>query len=70
MGVVAGMVAATLVLVWFLDHPYEGQSGSIEPIEMERTIANMEDERPGLTPPCTATGRPRSSAGRCRGFDR
>jgi len=61
MGVVAGMVAASLVLVWFLDHPYEGHSGSIEPTEMERTIANMEHERPGFTPPCTATGGPRAS---------
>lgn len=61
MGAVAGMVAASLLLVWFLDHPYEGQTGSIEPTEMERTIRRMKDERPAFVPPCTVSGLPRPS---------
>lgn len=59
MAAVCAMVAASLVLVWFLDNPYEDQSGSIKPVEMERTIANMERERPGFSPPCVASGDPR-----------
>ena len=39
MASVAAMVAASLTLVWFLDHPYQGADGSIEPEEMERTLA-------------------------------
>jgi hypothetical protein len=53
---VCAMVAASLLLVRFLDHPYEGQSGSVEPTEMERSIAIMEEERPGISPPCDRNG--------------
>jgi hypothetical protein len=55
---VAAMVAASLTLVWFLDHPYEGGSGSVEPEEMERTIGEIEREHPALAPPCDRSGRP------------
>jgi hypothetical protein len=58
MGMVAGLVAASLVLVWFLDHPYQGAAGSIEPTEMEKTIAEIEREAPSLAPPCSGTGEP------------
>jgi hypothetical protein len=61
MGAAAAMVAASLLLVWFLDHPYEGQNGSLKPTEMERTILTIEEERPAFTPPCTAGGNPRPS---------
>jgi Protein of unknown function (DUF4239) len=61
MATVAAMVAASLTLVWFLDHPYEGENGSIEPTEMERTVANMEAEQQGLSPPCTSSGDPRTT---------
>jgi hypothetical protein len=47
----AGMIAAIaiivvsgLVLVRFLDKPYEDKSGSIKPTAMERTLAQMERE--------------------------
>jgi hypothetical protein len=47
----AGMIAAVaivvvsgLVLVRFLDKPYEGMSGSIKPTAMERTLAQLERE--------------------------
>jgi hypothetical protein len=57
-GTVAAMVAASLTLVWFLDHPYEGHSGSIEPNEMERAITEIERENPELRAPCDEAGRP------------
>jgi hypothetical protein len=41
---VAIIVVSGLVLVRFLDQPYEDQSGSIKPTAMERTLAQMERE--------------------------
>jgi hypothetical protein len=41
---VAVIVASGLVLVRFLDRPYEGKSGSIEPMAMARTLAQMQRE--------------------------
>jgi hypothetical protein len=59
MAAVSAMVAAALILVRFLDHPYEDQNGSVKPEEMERTLGNMERERPGFSAPCAANGDPR-----------
>jgi hypothetical protein len=42
---VAIIVVSGLVLVRFLDKPYEDKSGSIKPTAMERTRAQMERER-------------------------
>jgi multisubunit Na+/H+ antiporter MnhC subunit len=42
---VAVIVASGLVLVRFLDRPYENKSGSIKPTAMTRTLAQMERER-------------------------
>lgn len=50
MAAVAAMVVSGLMLVWFLDHPYGDSSGSIRPVEMERSIAIMEQERSGAPP--------------------
>jgi hypothetical protein len=58
---VTAIVVAGLLLVWFLDHPYEGQSGSIEPAAMRNAIAAMEEEGPDVSAPCTASGDPRSA---------
>ena len=55
-GAVAGLVAASLVLVWFLDHPYRGAQGSIEPTEMERTIEALDHESRGFPLPCNEAG--------------
>jgi hypothetical protein len=44
---VAIIVVSGLVLVRFLDRPYEGKSGSIKPTAMERTLAQMEREHRG-----------------------
>jgi hypothetical protein len=41
---VAIIVVSGLVLVRFLDKPYENKSGSIKPTAMERTLAQMEIE--------------------------
>lgn len=59
-GGVAALTVASLLLVWFLDHPYEGQSGSILPTEMEESVATIEDEHPSISPPCDRGGLPRS----------
>jgi Protein of unknown function (DUF4239) len=58
-GTVTTIVVAGMVLVWFLDHPYENQDGSIKPTEMESTLALMEAEEPNLRIPCTANGTSR-----------
>ena len=41
---VAVIVASGLVLVRFLDRPYENKSGSIKPTAMERSLVLMERE--------------------------
>jgi Protein of unknown function (DUF4239) len=55
---VAAIVAAGLLLVWFLDHPYEGHTGSIQPTDMQRTLTMMRAAEPTLHVPCTAEGTP------------
>jgi hypothetical protein len=59
MGATSALVAASLLLVYFLDHPYEDKSGSIKPTAMEESIRVLENENPALAPPCNATGEPR-----------
>jgi hypothetical protein len=44
---VAILVVSGLMLVRFLDKPYENQSGSIKPTAMTRTLALMETEHQG-----------------------
>lgn len=61
-GFVAALVSASLVLVWFLDHPYQGSTGSIEPDEMERTLEQLEHHAPDLRPPCDEEGVPTAEA--------
>ena len=62
---VAAMATATLLLVWFLDHPFEDQSGSIRPIEMEEVLRVIEEESHAegieVTHPCTEAGDPLSA---------
>lgn len=58
---VAAMATSALLLVWFLDHPFADERGSITPIEMEHTletIAEEEDQAVEVTPPCTPAGDP------------
>jgi Protein of unknown function (DUF4239) len=58
MAAVAALVTSGLLLVWFLDHPYEDQAGSIRPDEMQRQLEIVQDENPDVTPPCDLRGRP------------
>ena len=62
---VAAMATATLLLVWFLDHPFADESGSITPIEMEEVLRVIEEESHAegvdVTHPCTEDGDPLSA---------
>lgn len=49
---VAGIVASGLVLVRFLERPYENTSGSIRPTAMARTLEELEAERPEAVTSC------------------
>jgi len=64
-GSVAVMATATLLLVWFLDHPFANESGSITPIEMEEVLRVIEEESHAegveVTHPCTEDGDPLSA---------
>jgi len=55
---VAAIVAAGLLLVWFLDHPYEGHTGSIQPTDMQRTLTEVRAAHPRLEASCSAEGVP------------
>jgi hypothetical protein len=59
---VAAMATATLLLVWFLDHPFEGEAGSIRPIEMEAVLEVIDEESLAegieVSPPCNESGDP------------
>src|SRR5512132_1536665 len=58
---IAALVVSGLLLVWFLDHPYENRSGSIKPDEMERQLVIVEDEHKNAVPPCDEDGQPTPS---------
>jgi Protein of unknown function (DUF4239) len=59
---VAAMATAALLLVWFLDHPFSGHSGSVEPTAMEEVLhtidAESHQEDIPVSPPCTDSGAP------------
>jgi Protein of unknown function (DUF4239) len=55
---ITALVVSGLLLVWFLDHPYENRSGSIKPDEMERQLLIVEGEHKNAAPLCDASGRP------------
>jgi len=59
MGGVAVLVSSLLLLLWFLDNPYHGGVGSLEPVAMERTLGLLHQEATiagGVEPPCDAAG--------------
>ena len=66
MVVVTTMVVAGILVVRFLDRPYEGESGSIKPTAMTATLRRMEDESSrsptGAARLCDQHGRPRQRA--------
>jgi homospermidine synthase len=55
---ITAMVVAGLLLVWFLDHPYENRSGSIKPDEMERQLVIIEGEQKNVALPCDEDRHP------------
>jgi hypothetical protein len=55
-GFLSALVTAGLLVVFFLDHPYANESGSIMPTEMHRTLTLL--DRGGATP-CDERGIPR-----------
>jgi ABC-type multidrug transport system fused ATPase/permease subunit len=63
MGTVAALITSLLLLVAFLDDPFQGGVGGLRPTSMERTLRVIDQEigRLGLEvdPPCDAQGRPR-----------
>jgi hypothetical protein len=52
---VSGLVTAGLLVVVFLDNPYSGGNGSINPTEMTRTLERIDH---GVNAPCDARGHP------------
>jgi hypothetical protein len=63
MGGVAVLISSLLLLLWFLDHPYQGGTGALEPVAMQSTLDVMRSET-GIAAHvddlCDGTGRPRS----------
>lgn len=59
---ITSMVVASLLLVRFLDNPYEGGPGSIQPSAMRETLRALRAEHgarePGVPLPCDPRGRP------------
>jgi hypothetical protein len=57
-GAITALVVSGLLLIWFLDHPYQNQSGSIKPDEMERQLVIVEAEQVNAPPLCETLGHP------------
>ena len=62
MGSVAVVISSTLLLLWFLDHPYNHGPGELRPVAMERTVDQLTHEQ-GIAGrsfeiPCDAQGMP------------
>ena len=63
-GSVAIVITSTLLLLWFLDHPYRGGLGALKPVAMERTLRLLEGET-GIASgrfeiPCDSNGAARA----------
>jgi hypothetical protein len=54
----AALVATGLLVVYFLDHPYQQHTGGIQPAAMRHSLVFMHDLQPGLHVRCSASGRP------------
>jgi hypothetical protein len=63
MGSVAIVITSTLLLLWFLDHPYRQGLGALQPVAMERTLQLLERETGiatgGFEIPCDSHGTAR-----------
>ena len=63
MGSVAVVISSTLLLLWFLDHPYSNSVGGLRPVAMQRTVDQLTHEK-GIADkpfeiPCDAQGTAR-----------
>jgi hypothetical protein len=63
MGSVAIVITSTLLLLWFLDHPYSNSVGGLRPVAMQRTVDQLTHEK-GIASrpfeiPCDAQGAAR-----------
>jgi protein-S-isoprenylcysteine O-methyltransferase Ste14 len=54
----AALVAAGLLVVYFLDHPYQPHTGGTQPSAMRRTLVMMRNLEPNLRVSCSANGQP------------
>jgi hypothetical protein len=54
----ASIIASGLVVVYYLDHPYQSHTGGIQPSAMRRTLRLIEAADPSLRPACSKSGRP------------
>jgi hypothetical protein len=65
-GSVVVVVSSALVLLWFLDNPYQPGAGGLEPVAMERSLELLDEARliVGDTGPlpCDESGRPVAAA--------
>jgi len=49
------IITSGLAMIWFLDHPYQDSSGSLQPDEMHETLALIAPATPRV--PCDVAGR-------------
>lgn len=65
MGGVAVVITSTLLLLVFLDHPYESGVGGLRPVAMERALAQLRQERASVREkiiiPCDSQGSARGA---------
>ena len=55
-GAVAAIVAAGLIVVYFLDHPYQNHAGGIEPTAMRQTLVMVDELQPAVRASLRRTG--------------
>ena len=59
-GSVTVVMVVLLLLIRFLDHPFQDGAGGLQPTAMQRTLMLLEHELAGVgdraTPPCNAIG--------------
>lgn len=54
----ASVVVAGLLIVNFLDHPYQRHDGGIQPTAMSQTVVMVRNLQPGLHVGCDQSGQP------------
>jgi hypothetical protein len=61
-GSVVAVITATLLVIRFLENPFQSGATGLKPVAMERTLRILEEELAGVgvqgSPPCTERGEP------------